>query len=106
MGRKKAELTFFCSLFPELLATKWSSAETLVLQRRSRKGTCRAEFSQDAPFAIAIGACVLNSLAFPITSGPDDDGDATISSTDTMFAVMGVISFIPYFNWLVSCLNI
>ncbi|KAL7167809.1 hypothetical protein ACSBR2_038294 [Camellia fascicularis] len=71
--------------------------------RRTRNGTCcRAEFSQDAPFAVAIGACILNSVVFPITSGPDDDdqGDSLIDSTDARFAVMGIMSFIPFFNWL------
>ncbi|CAL5442791.1 unnamed protein product [Camellia sinensis] len=71
--------------------------------KRTRNGTCcRAEFSQDAPFAVAIGACILNSVVFPITSGPDDDdqGDSLIDSTDARFAVMGIMSFIPYFNWL------
>ncbi|XP_052208808.1 uncharacterized protein LOC127812459 isoform X2 [Diospyros lotus] len=66
---------------------------------------CRAEFSQDAPLAVAIGACILNSLVFPIPSGPDDgddqeQGGSVIDSTDARFAVMGIISFIPYFNWL------
>ncbi|XP_057967425.1 uncharacterized protein LOC131157361 isoform X2 [Malania oleifera] len=69
-------------------------------QRRIGRGTCRAEFSQDAPLAIAIGACMLNSLVFPIPSCPDGDGDSVMDSTDARFAVMGVISFIPYFNWL------
>ncbi|GMQ05972.1 hypothetical protein CsSME_00050755 [Camellia sinensis var. sinensis] len=73
--------------------------------KRTRNGTCcRAEFSQDAPFAVAIGACILNSVVFPITSGPDDDdqGDSLIDSTDARFAVMGIMSFIPYFNWLLE----
>ncbi|PSS11238.1 Replication factor C large subunit like [Actinidia chinensis var. chinensis] len=70
-------------------------------RRRFRNATCRAELSQDAPFAVAIGACILNSLVFPIASGPDDEqGDSVIDSTDTRFAVMVIISFIPYFNWL------
>ncbi|KAH7840604.1 hypothetical protein Vadar_019137 [Vaccinium darrowii] len=70
-------------------------------QRRLRNGTCKAELSQDAPIAVAIGACILNSLLFPITKGPDDEeGESLIDSTDTRFAVMGIISFIPYFNWL------
>ncbi|KAA8525746.1 hypothetical protein F0562_007603 [Nyssa sinensis] len=69
--------------------------------RRFRNVICRAEFSHDAPFAVAIAACILNSLVFPITSGPDDgEGDSVIDSTDARFAVMGIISFIPYFNWL------
>lgn len=34
--------------------------------------------------------------------GPDDneDGDSVIDSADARFAVMGIISFIPYFNWM------
>ncbi|KAF7150316.1 hypothetical protein RHSIM_Rhsim02G0251600 [Rhododendron simsii] len=70
-------------------------------QRRSGNVTCRAELSADAPIAVAIGACILNSLVFPVTTGSDDEeSDSLIDSTDTRFAVMGIISFIPYFNWL------
>lgn len=51
--------------------------------------------------AFAIGACILNSLIFPVTTPPEaDDAEALIDSTDTRFAVMGIISFIPYFNWM------
>ncbi|KAJ8512514.1 hypothetical protein OPV22_002948 [Ensete ventricosum] len=69
---------------------------------RKRSGVCRAEFVHDAPFAAAIGACVLNSLVFPISADEteDEDGGGTIDATDARFAVMGIISFIPYFNWL------
>ncbi|XP_058085060.1 uncharacterized protein LOC131232676 [Magnolia sinica] len=84
-----------------------STLKTLELKRRksernNRIRRCRAELSQDAPFALAIGACVLNSLIFPIPRGPDEpvDGGSAIDSTDTRFAVMGIVSFIPYFNWL------
>lgn len=69
-------------------------------QLRIRKGTCRAEWSSDAPFTVAIGACMLSSLVLPITTSPDDDTDSAIDSTDSRMAVMGIISFIPYFNWL------
>lgn len=66
---------------------------------------CCTGIAQDAPFVAAIGACILNSLAFPIyTEKEDDDGDEVIDSTDVRLAVMGFISFIPYFNWLVSFL--
>ncbi|KAG0457198.1 hypothetical protein HPP92_022355 [Vanilla planifolia] len=72
--------------------------------RRCRRGrtACRAEIIHDAPFAAAIGACILTSLVDPIrSSGPDDDDvGGTLNATDTRFAVMGIISFIPYFNWL------
>lgn len=49
-----------------------------------------------------MGACVLNSLAFPLPVGPNDneDGESVIESADARFAVMGIISFIPYFNWM------
>ncbi|KAJ9706325.1 hypothetical protein PVL29_001714 [Vitis rotundifolia] len=95
----------FLSLKPHLLrppgfASSFTNLRKSFHQRRIRKGACRAELSQDAPFAIAIGACMLNSLVFPVTSGADDDGDTVIDSTDARFAVMGIISFIPYFNWL------
>ncbi|KAK1258373.1 hypothetical protein QJS04_geneDACA006987 [Acorus gramineus] len=58
--------------------------------------------SQDAPFAAAIGACILNSLVFPAPDGPDDEAESggAVDATDARFVVMGVISFIPYFNWL------
>ncbi|KAI3710619.1 hypothetical protein L2E82_40407 [Cichorium intybus] len=71
-------------------------------KRRIRIGRCRAELIHDAPFVVAIGACVLNSLVFPLPASPneDEDGDSVIDSADTRFAVMGIISFIPYFNWM------
>lgn len=76
-------------------------------QRKITKYTTfRAEFSHDAPFAAAIGACMLSSLVLPpvSTGAPGDDADAGsgIDTTDARFAVMGVVSFIPYFNWLVK----
>lgn len=59
----------------------------------------KAVFSDDAPFAAAIGACMFTSLLLPVPASPqDDDAD---SPTDSRLAVMGILSFIPYFNWLV-----
>ncbi|XP_026417947.1 uncharacterized protein LOC113313404 [Papaver somniferum] len=74
-------------------------------QRRRKSFRCRANFSVDAPFAIAIGASILNSLVFPIPNVPNEEDeeeeeDSTITNTDSRFAVMGIISFVPYFNWL------
>ncbi|XP_022958724.1 uncharacterized protein LOC111459865 isoform X1 [Cucurbita moschata] len=70
-------------------------------RRTTRNGICRAELGNDAPFAIAIGACILSSLVLPPAGGgSDDDSDAVMDSTDARLAVMGIISFIPYFNWL------
>lgn len=64
-------------------------------------GRCRADLSQDAPFAAAIGACILNSLVFPVNSGPEgEERGGALGSEDLRFGVMGVISFLPYFNWL------
>lgn len=68
--------------------------------RRLRNGTCRAEFANDVPYAAAIGACILSSWAFPTTYSEDDDGESPIDSADARFAVMGIISIIPYFNWM------
>ncbi|GJR12670.1 hypothetical protein Tco_0795322 [Tanacetum coccineum] len=71
--------------------------------RMRRSGRCKgAELLHDAPFVVAMGACVLNSLVFPLPVGPHDneDGESVIESADARFAVMGIISFIPYFNWM------
>lgn len=99
--------SLFLSPFPIL---KLSSTSTLH-RRRSfnqflknqrllrRRGICRAELSNDAPFAIAIGACMLNSLLFPYV-GDSEEENGAISATDARFTVMSIISFIPYFNWL------
>lgn len=46
---------------------------------------------------------MLSSLVFPDTGkGPDDDTDSAFDMADTRLSVMGIISFIPYFNWLVN----
>lgn len=66
-----------------------------------RQNCCRAVFADDAPFAAAIGACMLTSLVLPVYIPPEEE-EAAITSTDSRLAVMGIISFIPYFNWLVS----
>ncbi|XP_027181155.1 uncharacterized protein LOC113779675 [Coffea eugenioides] len=121
-----ASSTLYQSMVPQSLSAPPSSSPTLLstlkpsllsvlkppinlhrhhiklLTRKVRNGKCRAEFSADTPIGVAIGACILNSLAFPIPSSPEDDdeGDSVIDSADARFAVMGIISFIPYFNWL------
>ncbi|EPS68281.1 hypothetical protein M569_06492, partial [Genlisea aurea] len=73
-------------------------------QRRSFGGKkWRAEFSADGPVAVAIGACILNSLIFPDLPLADEDDfgeKSLIDSSDARFAVMGIISFVPYFNWM------
>lgn len=82
--------------------------EVSISSRRRGDGLiCRAELVQDAPFAAAIGACIVTSLVSTISpSDPDDNeggggsGGGALDSTDTRFALMGIISFIPYFNWM------
>ncbi|KAI3693717.1 hypothetical protein L1987_76668 [Smallanthus sonchifolius] len=71
-------------------------------KRRIRNGRCKAALLHEAPFAAAIGACVLNSVVFPLPTSPNDNEDSSsmIDSADARFAVMGIISFIPYFNWM------
>ncbi|XP_026423086.1 uncharacterized protein LOC113318970 [Papaver somniferum] len=68
----------------------------LSWQRSSFK--CRACVSHDAPFATALGPCILNSL-LPIPNVPnneDEDSDLTITSTGSRFAVMDIN------NWMTS----
>jgi hypothetical protein len=77
------------------------------LPPRRRSLVCRADLQQDAPFAAAIGACVLTSLAFPPRrprgeAGDEDEEEGEFGATDTRLGVMGIISLLPYFNWLVS----
>ncbi|XP_057759067.1 uncharacterized protein LOC130979611 [Arachis stenosperma] len=70
--------------------------------RRRHLQRCRAVFADDAPFAAAIGACMLTSLVLPVAGSHEDDeeGESAMNTSDTRFAVMGIMSFIPYFNWL------
>ncbi|KAG8382560.1 hypothetical protein BUALT_Bualt05G0090100 [Buddleja alternifolia] len=98
-----ASLSLKPSYLPSLtpISTTYNPLKILKQRRRLRNGECRAEFSADAPVAVAIGACILNSLVFPVIPSPDDvETESLIDSTDARFAVMGIISFIPYFNWM------
>ncbi|KAG6791544.1 hypothetical protein POTOM_000667 [Populus tomentosa] len=76
--------------------------KTLVKGEKINRGKCRAQLSDDTPFAAAMGLCMLSSLLLPNTVTKDEEAESYsgIATTDTRFAVMGVISFIPYFNWL------
>ncbi|CAH8385150.1 unnamed protein product [Eruca vesicaria subsp. sativa] len=71
---------------------------------RKERLICRADFSQEAPLASAIGACILSSFVFPvakrIADEEEEEENSAIVSTDMRLAAMGIISFIPYFNWL------
>jgi len=83
------------------------AADPLFLRPRRRALACRADLQQDAPFAAAIGACVLASLVLPPPRprgevGEEVEEGEAFGATDTRMAVMGIISFLPYFNWLVS----
>ncbi|KAF8702602.1 hypothetical protein HU200_032988 [Digitaria exilis] len=80
-------------------------ANPLFPRTRRRTLACRADLQQDAPFAAAIGACVLSSLVLPPPrprgeAGEEVDEEGELGATDTRMAVMGIISFLPYFNWL------
>ncbi|KAJ0048956.1 hypothetical protein Pint_14831 [Pistacia integerrima] len=74
--------------------------KTINKNKKVWRGICRAELSNDTPFVIAIGACMLSSLVLPTPTSEEGDADTALDSTDTRFAAMGIISFIPYFNWL------
>ncbi|KAF8030573.1 hypothetical protein BT93_E2875 [Corymbia citriodora subsp. variegata] len=94
--------TPFLSSLPNLLKpSRTKTHDERRRRKRIRNGTCRAELSPDAPIAAAIGACMLSSLVLPASAGSGDEEDGTVmDSTDARFAVMGIVSFIPYFNWL------
>nr|CAB3485558.1 unnamed protein product [Digitaria exilis] len=82
-------------------------ANPLFPRTRRRALACRADLQQDAPFAAAIGACVLSSLVLPPPrprgeAGEEVDEEGELGATDTRMAVMGIISFLPYFNWLLE----
>ncbi|KAJ1272429.1 hypothetical protein BS78_06G200900 [Paspalum vaginatum] len=82
-----------------------AGANPIVPRARRQALSCRADLQQDAPFAAAIGACVLASLALPPPrprgeAGEDVEEEGGFGATDTRMAVMGIISFLPYFNWL------
>ncbi|KAK4801813.1 hypothetical protein SAY86_000016 [Trapa natans] len=94
----KPSLRHFSPAFPDLGPLRLRPR--ILDKRRPRDGICRAELSHDAPFAVAIGASILSSLILPIPASSEEDGESAMDTTDTRFAVMGIISFIPYFNWL------
>ncbi|KAL4651281.1 hypothetical protein ACB092_01G148100 [Castanea dentata] len=90
---------------PSLSKLSHKNHNQLMKKKMSKKlRSCRAEFANDAPFAAAIGACMLTSLLLPVTGGDgtedSDNNDSVFGLSDTRFSVMGIISFIPYFNWL------
>ncbi|CAL9223870.1 unnamed protein product [Arabidopsis halleri] len=75
-----------------------------LCRKKIERVICRAEFSQDAPLVTAIGACILSSFVFPaakrVNDEEEEEENSAIVSTDMRLAAMGIISFIPYFNWL------
>lgn len=66
-------------------------------------GICRAGLEDDAPFALAIAASVLSTLVLPpdVPSEEGNESDSPLGGDDVRYAAMGIISFIPLFNWLV-----
>jgi hypothetical protein len=70
------------------------------------QGKCRAGLEDDAPFAIAITAAMMSTLVLPVNVERDESkkGSSALGADDVRYAAMGVISFIPLFNWLVCSL--
>ncbi|CAM6065214.1 unnamed protein product [Sphagnum tenellum] len=66
------------------------------------QGKCRAGLEDDAPFAIAITAALMSTLVLPVNVERDESkkGSSALGADDVRYAAMGVISFIPLFNWL------
>ncbi|GAB2210254.1 hypothetical protein Droror1_Dr00015517 [Drosera rotundifolia] len=99
------------SQFPSSLSTRIIPQQRKKLNddpiRRRRRGKCYVELSGDVPFAIAIGGSILSSLVIPVIDGGgggavEEEGEraGVIGADDSRFAIMGIISLIPYFNWL------
>lgn len=66
--------------------------------------SARAGLEDDAPFAVAIAASVLSTLVLPADVSSEDGNETSVSplgGDDVRYAAMGIISFIPLFNWLV-----
>ncbi|KAI5056685.1 hypothetical protein GOP47_0028503 [Adiantum capillus-veneris] len=76
-----------------------SSKALKILTRSTKKGICRSELLQDAPFVIAIGACVLSSLVLQ-KKEEDQSLSASFGEDDVRNGAITIISFIPLFNWL------
>ncbi|GAB2296219.1 hypothetical protein Dimus_030347 [Dionaea muscipula] len=98
---------FLSSLSTNLTPTRTRMPKPRNPSSRRSRGICLSELSADAPFAIAIGASMLSSLVLPATGGgsvsaeeEEEERGAVIGPRDTRFAVMSIISLIPYFNWL------
>lgn len=89
----------------------WFSSEKrpfgVMQSTRYPKGgglSARAGLEDDAPFAVAIAASVLSTLVLPADVSSEDGNETSVSplgGDDVRYAAMGIISFIPLFNWLV-----
>ncbi|XP_078439851.1 zinc finger matrin-type protein [Wolffia australiana] len=95
------------SPFPQKSSQRTSPWKRSILISRPSRGNrtaVRVQIPEEAPFAAAIGASILFSLAFPVPgrSGEDADegSDSGFDFGDTRFAVMAILSLIPYFNWM------
>ncbi len=85
--------------------TQGSAIDFIAVQTLDYKeqGKCRAGLEDDAPFAIAITAALMSTLVLPVNVERDESkkGSSALGADDVRYAAMGVISFIPLFNWLV-----
>ncbi|KAL3687958.1 hypothetical protein R1sor_014267 [Riccia sorocarpa] len=79
-----------------------SSIHGADLRQDLQSGSSRASLENDAPFALAIGACFLSTLVIPDDDKDDKKKEADLFGPDDVRSgAMQVISFIPLFNWLV-----
>lgn len=94
--------------FAFIKLTQESAIDFIAVQTLDYKeqGKCRAGLEDDAPFAIAITAALISTLVLPVNVERDESkkGSSALGADDVRYAAMGVISFIPLFNWLVCSL--
>nr|VDD61763.1 unnamed protein product [Brassica oleracea] len=72
----------------------------LSSEAKAKRLICRADISQDAPLASAIGACILSSFVFPVAKRVEDEENSAIVSTETNYCALVVDEQSWVFAWL------
>jgi hypothetical protein len=73
-----------------------------VLLDYKEQNKCPAGLEDDAPFAITITAAMICRLVLPVNVERDESekGSSALGAADVRYAPMGVISFIPFIQFV------
>ncbi|KAJ6388448.1 hypothetical protein OIU77_026924 [Salix suchowensis] len=77
--------------------------KTLIKRKKINKGNMQGSVIRRHPVCCCNQCVYAELFAFyqsTVTKDEEEESDSGITTTDTRIAVMGIISFIPYFNWL------